>query len=262
MRTDLRSAPSYRALAALAGALLCASSVHAQGAAGGGLDPAAPATTAAPAVPPPPMAAPPATLDPTAAATVVPPATPVPENAAVGPRLTRRVRFVATVGYDYGFEEFFTTKFEGGGSDRLAANGGYVFSVGAAYLPLASDALELRATAGLKFESISASNGSASYVAFPIELLVGWNIERVRLSAGPSLSLAPRVRGDEFFDRADLDLKNSLGLVTQAEYVFPFRGASGFFSVGVRFLLQKLEPKRGGGSADANALGAFAGVAL
>ncbi len=236
MRHDLGAATWCRALAALAAVLLGTSTARAQPA--GGIDPSTSTTTATPT--------------PTAAATATPTATPAP----------RRVRFVASAGYDYGFEEFFTADLEGGGSDRLPANGGSVLSVGAAYLPLPSGALELRATAGVKFATISASNGSAYYLAFPVELLAGWNIQRVRLSAGASLSLAPRVRGSEFFEGVDFDLKSSLGLVGQADWVFPFSGASGSFSIGARFLLQKLEPKSGGRSHDANALGLVAGVSL
>ncbi|HEX9307887.1 MAG TPA: hypothetical protein VF894_10380 [Anaeromyxobacter sp.] len=211
----------------------------------------------------PPLASPPAPVFPPPAVTA--PSAPVPPPSGAAPRGAeprRRVRLVASVGYDYGFEDLLTVSYEGGGSDRIGANGGSALSFGTAWLLVPSGEYELRATAGVKYDLVSGSNGRAYYSAFPLELLAGWNVRRLRLSAGASLALAPRVRGSGFLAGADLDLRSSLGVVGQAEVVFPFVGADGSFSVGLRYLWQKLEVSTGGRAIDASALGVTAGVTL
>jgi hypothetical protein len=193
------------------------------------------------------------------------PAPAVSTSPAAAPRDAappRRLRFIASVGYDYGFEDLLTVRYEDGSTDRLAANGGMVFSAGAAWPLVPSGEYELRATAGMKYDIVSGSNGSARYIAFPIELLAGWNVRPLRIAAGASLSLGPRVRGSGFLAPADLDLRSSLGIVGQADWVFPFRSAAGSFSVGLRYVWQKLEVSTGGRAVDASALGLAASVSL
>jgi hypothetical protein len=216
--------------------------------------PVAPASIPAPAPPPSAMTVP----------TAPPPAgEPAPAaGAAREAAPARRFRLVGSLGYDYGFEDLLTVTYDKGGTDRLGANGGFVFSGGAAWLVVPSGEVELRATAGMKYDVVMASNGEAYYVAFPVELLAAWNVRPLRLSGGASLALWPRVRGSGFLAEADLDLRSSLGVVGQAEWVLPFRFGTGSASVGLRYLWQKLEASTGGRAIDASALGIVAGVTL
>lgn len=219
------------------------------GEADAGVTPAAyrePALSGGPAVPSPPSPAGPGAVSAPAAA-----------PARVSP-----VRLVAWTGYDYGFQELLEVEFENGSRQTLRLNGGGVLAVGAAFWPLQDGRFETRATVGLKYDSIRASNGSVTYLAFPVEITESWNVRPLRLTGGASLLLAPRIRGSRFLEGADLDLKSSLGLVGQAEWVLPFRGGRGSLSFGLRYLWQKLEPKQGGGAEDASALGAVLGATL
>jgi hypothetical protein len=194
--------------------------------------------------------------------TVGPPPEPAAPAAPAAPASPRYVRFVATVGYDYGFEDLLKVGYKGGGTDRLGSNGGSVLAVGAA-VPLRSDgAVDLRATAGIKYDLVYGSNGSAHFIAFPLDLMLGVTLKRVRLAGGPSLLLGPRVRGAGFLADANLDLRNSLGLVGQLELVLPFRAADGAFAVGARYTWQKLQASTGGNAIDASAVGLMASVIL
>jgi hypothetical protein len=216
--------------------------------------PVAPASIPAPAPPPSTMTVP-----------ATPPAAAEPMPAAGATRAaapSRRLRLVGSLGYDYGFEDLLTVTYDKGGTDRLGANGGFVFSGGAAWLVVPSGEVELRATAGMKYDVVMGSNGEAYYVAFPVELLAAWNVRPLRLSGGASLALWPRVRGSGFLADADLDLRSSLGAVGQAEWVLPFRFGTGSASVGLRYLWQKLEVSTGGRAVDASAVGIVAGVTL
>ncbi len=173
-----------------------------------------------------------------------------------------RPAFIATVGYDYGLSKLLEVGFADGSTESLRMNGGFVLSIGAAFLPLRGGLLETRATLGVKYDAITATNGSVRFLAFPLEVMEAVNVLPLRLAAGVSVLLAPTIRGEDFLAGADLDLKSSLGLVGQAEWVFPFRGGRGSISAGVRGTWQKLEPKVGGGAADASAVGAVLGVTL
>lgn len=182
--------------------------------------------------------------------------------AATPVRNPRRVRFVAMGGWDYGFDEFFTVHYKDGTTARLEANGGVNLALGVGVPLDAAGAFDVRATAGAKSSTVSASNGSADYLAFPVELTAGWTVRSVRLSAGGSLSLAPRVRADGVLADLRADLKDSLGLVAQVEWTKPLRYAEGSVFGGARFLAQRLELSTGGGAHDANAVGLVVGLLL
>ncbi len=197
-----------------------------------------------------------ATID---AATATSTATSTPIRTAGSPR---RLRLVAVAGWDYGFDEFFTARYVDGTTARLAANGGVNVALGAGLRLDRAGAFDLRATAGFKLATLSASNGSADDLAFPVELTAGWTVRRVRLSAGGSLSVAPRVRGDGVLADMRADLEDSLGLVVQVEWTAPLRYAEGSGFLGARFLAQQLELATGGGAHDANAVGLVVGLEL
>lgn len=214
--------------------------------------PAASTPPAAPGVPsetaaPPPVASSPASTLPTAAAPAA--AAPLPP-----------VRFFASTGWDYGFNELLEVQFEDGSTKSLRLNGGFTIAIGAAFLPLQGGRFETRGTVGVKYDWLSAENGRVTYLAFPIEILESLHVGPVRLSAGLSFLLGPRVKGEEFLADVDLDLRNSLGLVGQAEWVFPFQAGRSSLSAGIRLTWQKLELESGGTAEDASALGGVLGV--
>lgn len=226
---------------------------------------AEPASAAAPAAPEgagqvQPIAPAPSAV-PAGVAPQAPPPPPAGPGAAAAPP-PRRVHLVALAGYDYGFEDLLKVGYEGGGTDRIGANGGFVLAAGAAVVPRPGGALDLRATAGVKYDTVSGSNGSAYFLAFPLELTAGVTLKPLRLSAGPSLLLGPRLKGERVLAQASVDLRTSLGLVGQLELVLPLRGAGGAFTAGVRYTWQKLQASSGGNAIDASALGLLVGVVL
>jgi len=191
---------------------------------------------------------------------IEPPAASPPLAAPAAAAPIPPLRFFVSTGWDYGFNELLEVQFEDGSTQSFRLNGGYRLAIGAAFLPLQGGRFETRGTVGIKFDWLSAGNGRVLYVAFPIELLESLNVSPLRLSAGLSLLLAPRVKGEDFLAPLDLDLRNSLGLVGQVEWVFPFQAGRGSLSVGVRLTWQKLELESGGTAEDASALGGVLGV--
>jgi hypothetical protein len=212
---------------------------------------AAPATP--PLAPPEPSPLPPAASPPAAP----PPATPVP--AAEPPRATR---FVAATGWDYGFNRLLTVTHSNGTKSTMQLNGGSWLAAGASFLPLLDGRLETRATVGFKYDVLAVKGGSLAYFAFPVDLMESLNAKPLRLSAGATLLLGPRLVGAKDLEPFSLRLRTSLGVVAQAEWVLPFQSGTGSFSVGLRYVWLRLEPRTGGVADDASAFGAVAGVTL
>jgi hypothetical protein len=194
-----------------------------------------------------------------------PPGEPVPpgEPAAPARPAAPAVRWIATAGWDYGFEKLVTVIFQDGSTDYIRANGGYVVSAGASFLPLLEGRLETRATIGFKFDRIQATDGSITYTAFPLEIVEVWDASPspFHLGLGASFALGTKLSGTGAARDLNLDLRNSAGLLAQVEWSMPFAGGRGRWLLGGRFLLQRLQAEGGGPAIDANAAGLFAGLA-
>lgn len=185
------------------------------------------------------------------------PAAPAPD--ATAPRL----RFLAEMRYDIGLAKAVEVQFSDGHSESLRANGGWVLAAGAALRPTASRVFELLGTIGAKYDAIRASNGSVSYLAFPlVEVLAAANVQNARLSAGLSLSLAPSFSGSGAASGLDVPLKSSLGIVGQAEWVHAARPGGTAFSLGLRLGFERMQAEAGGPVSDANTIGFVAGIVL
>lgn len=195
-----------------------------------------------------PLPPPPVGTRPVPAARAAPPAWPAP----------RPVRFHLQTGFDFGFEQYAEVEFDDGSTDSLDLNDGLTLSAGVAFLPLLGGRLDTVATAGFKYWKIGADNGSLKYVAFPLELVERVRLHpNVRLGTGLSWQLAPGVRADGVAAPLEADAKSSLGILFQAEGTFATGPAE--WSVGLRYLWQKLEAEDGGPAVGANALGFFFG---
>jgi hypothetical protein len=212
--------------------------------------------------PPPEQDQPPGSVAP-----AVPPASPplgseAPPAAPPPAAKQRPVHLVVTLGYDYGFEDLVTAVFSDGSTKTIEANGGFVLAVGATFLPLRGGEFETQATLGYKYDAIRATNATITYHAFPLEILEAWRRPPLRLAAGVSLALGSRVQGSGDASEVDVGLRNSLGLVGQAELTFPFARGRARWAVGGRFIWQRLQLQEGGPATDANAAGLFLGLVL
>lgn len=187
------------------------------------------------------------------------PLAPVVADARVEP--SSRLGFAGTFGFDLGFTDLLEVQLDDGSSRSITANQGVFASAGASFLPLLGGKLWTQATLGLKYSGIDAANGSASFLAFPLEILETFHLAPVRLSAGIVYLLAPRASGDGVLAGFDVDFENSLGLVLQGEWLL-FHGERGAMSVGPRFVWQKLQVKGDGPVLDASAFGAVMSFTL
>lgn len=191
-------------------------------------------------------------LAPSPAARTTPPGPTAPAPTAP----PRPVDLYLGVGYDVGFTTLVDVTYSDGSSGSLKANGGLVLAAGATFLKLLDGKLSTRASVGLKYDTLKASNGSVSYRAFPIEVVEQFDAGPVRLGAGLSLSLAPRLSGSGAAAALDASLDPSVGLLLEAQYVFGLGGRTGRgMGLGPRFLWQRLRSTDTGATVDASALG-------
>lgn len=190
-----------------------------------------------------------------------PPPAPAAAPARPGPLPERPISFLAGMGFDAGGEQLVKLTLTDGSTQTLSANQGVYFDAGLSFakLPLGESHLETAATIGIKGWDASAADGSIRYLAFPFEVLERISWKQVRFGAGVSILLAPRISSTGVLSGNDADLKNSLGIAFQGDWIGVRQpGKLGFF-LGGRFVWQKLEGDRLQ-PVSANALGLRLGI--
>lgn len=187
------------------------------------------------------------------------PSAPTGSTIGSGPSYTApfRPRFYMGMGYDIGGPKLIEATLSDGSHPSIRSNGGLFLEAGGDFLPIAGGLLHTRATIGLKFKMINASDGDITYMAFPLDVVEFLNFYPLRLGAGITLQLGPKISGSGVASAIDVPLENSLGLAIQAEYEFGGGGRGSGFVIGPRYLVQKLRPKAGGDAVSANTLGFY-----
>jgi hypothetical protein len=168
-----------------------------------------------PALPPPVAAPPPAS-----------PQTPAPNATQPAQAEKVRTRFVASFELDHQFNAIATITYADG---TTASLGDALFGLNAgAAFPLTSDGrFELQGLIGIQLGRVNASNGSANFWDFPLEITAHVNAGHFRIGAGPALHISPLLRGDGFASGSDTNFDTTVGVVGRVEYQFNRSSASG-----------------------------------
>lgn len=165
--------------------------------------------------------------EPAPSASVPPPA----ETAAPRPGRIAPAGLVIELHSDFGLRRLIALEYTTGRRFGLALNDGISAAAGASLLRLAGGRLSTRVTAGFKLQLVRASNGSATFTAFPVELAESLELGPLRLGAGASVLVAPRLRGRGFLEGARIDFDPAPGAVLDAEWLVSRRSRTG---IGVR----------------------------
>src|SRR5262249_19012550 len=108
------------------------------------------------------------------------------EAPAPAPRPPVRTRFAANLVVDHQFNAVGTVTFADGSTSDLG-DAMVGLNAGAAF-PLSSDGkYEIQGLIGFLYSKINASNGSATFWDFPLEVTAHVNLGSFRIGAGPSL---------------------------------------------------------------------------
>ncbi|BDG03422.1 hypothetical protein [Anaeromyxobacter oryzae] len=143
---------------------------------------------------------------------------------------------------DFGFERLVEIEYAGGRRNTMHLNDGLVVALGWSFLPLAEGRLGTRAAVGFKVDLLRATNGSATFVAVPVDLMEALYAGPLRLGAGVSVLLAPRVAGSGFLDQEATTFRPAPGVLLDAEWIVAPRARTG---IGLRASWYRFESSAG-----------------
>jgi hypothetical protein len=156
-------------------------------------------------------------------------------------------------GYDTGGDTLVTVNFIGGETEKIKANEGLFGAAGASFMNDAQT-LEFEFSVGFKFNSIDADNGDVDWKMMPVEALLFYRIPSWRFGGGLAYHLGPELDGDGVIGGLNVEFKDAIGYVLQADFLIKPNMA-----VGARYTDVKYEPKPSSGatgSARSGGLGA------
>ncbi|ACG74257.1 conserved hypothetical protein [Anaeromyxobacter sp. K] len=152
---------------------------------------------------------------------------PPPQVERAAPERVAPAGLIVELHSDFGLRRFIALEYTSGRRFGLALQDGISAAVGASVLRLAGGRLSTRVTAGFKLQLVRASNGSATFTAFPVELAESLELGPLRLGAGASVLLAPTLRGRGFLEGARIDFDPAPGAVLDAEWLVSRRSRTG-----------------------------------
>lgn len=129
-------------------------------------------------------------------------------------------RFLANIGLAVGGDTLATAYYTDGSSINIPAGTGLVLAGGLEFN--LSDALSVQGTLGYHGRfTPQASNGSASFSRFPIELLTHYKInDQWRIGTGIRFINNPKIEASGAASRLSREFESSVAGVIEAEYVF------------------------------------------
>ena len=151
---------------------------------------------------------------------------PAPDRGIERPR-AGGLGFVVELRSDFGFERLVNVEYTTARRASLNLNDGLGIGVGASFLPLAQGRLATRLALGVKLDLLRASNGSAFFTAIPVDLMELAYVGPLRLGAGASVLLRPRVEGSGFLEEAGFRFDAAPGAVLDAEWIVAPRTRTG-----------------------------------
>ena len=166
---------------------------------------------------------------------------------AAAPAPAGDFRGLVRAGFDFGGDTLEVVAFADGTTETIKANEGFYISGGAAYIPETWN-LETEVTLGWKYTGVTASNGELKFTRFPLEALVFYPWEFVRVGGGLAYHINPTLDRSGAVSGSDEDYDNAAGAIAQIDY-----RPSDNLTLGLRYTL--LEYSRAGGNSSADGIG-------
>jgi hypothetical protein len=170
-------------------------------------------------------------------------------SAALGAQAAD-VRPLLKAGLDFGGDTLVTARFEDGETRDIKANEGVYLGGGVAIISDAKD-WECHLTLAYKFALINADNGDIEWTRVPLEALVFYRFQRVRVGGGLAYHLNPSVEGSGVVGGLNIHFKDALGAIVQVDWRITDNVA-----LGARYTMIEYDAKSPvSGSASGNGLG-------
>jgi hypothetical protein len=136
------------------------------------------------------------------------------------------IRPLIKAGFDVGGDTMVSVTFTNGDTEKVRANEGFYLGGGAAILDEARN-MEYHVTLAYKFALIDAENGDIEWTRIPLEALVFYRFPRARVGGGLTYHINPKLEGSGVVGGLDIEFKNALGLVLQADWLITRKIALG-----------------------------------
>lgn len=158
-------------------------------------------------------------------------------------------KFHYQLGYDTGGDTLVTVTFSGGETQSLRANRGLYFGGGLSLVNEAQD-IETEIALSYKVDDVTASNGDATWSRWPIDALVFYRWPTIRVGAGATYHLNPKLDGSGVIGGLNVRFKDSLGYLLQVDY-----RVTKNINIGLRYTAMDYEVEGSNASAGANGIG-------
>ncbi|MGE5625037.1 MAG: hypothetical protein ACM3ZT_05765 [Bacillota bacterium] len=139
----------------------------------------------------------------------------LPTAQAFGEYVPDATQLTVDTGLDFGGDKLVTVAFTDGSTKSLNAGDGVFGDVGVLH-NFGSSGWGLKGTIGVKYNAISASNGTISFIRFPLDVLGIYTYGNHHFGAGLTYVMSPKTNLDGF--GPDTDYNNATGLVLQYQY--------------------------------------------
>jgi hypothetical protein len=159
------------------------------------------------------------------------------------------VRPFFRAGYDFGGDTLVEVAFIDGSTDSVKANEG-LYIGGGASIVTDSREWEIELSLGYKFSMINASNGDIEFTRLPLEALVFYRFDRVRVGGGVTYHLNPELDGSGVVSPLNVKFDDALGFVLQADFLVTEKMA-----IGMRYTNLKYEVEGVAASAKSDGVG-------
>ena len=160
------------------------------------------------------------------------------------------IRPLVKAGVDVGGDTMVTAVFSDGFTEEVRANDGFYIGGGAVIIDNARN-MEYHLTLAYKFASIDGTDGDIEWSRIPLEALAFYRFSRVRLGGGLTYHINPRLEGGGSAGGLDVDFKNALGVVLQADW-----RVNQMIGVGARYTILEYDAEGAFfGSAKSNGVG-------
>jgi hypothetical protein len=121
------------------------------------------------------------------------------------------------LGLEFGGDTIKTVDFTDGTTATIKANEGIYLGGGMALVEVVKD-VDIELSLAWKFKAIIASNGDVTFTRFPLEALVFYKFDKVRLGGGATYHLNPKLTVSGAAIGPNVSYDNALGRVLQADY--------------------------------------------
>ena len=157
-----------------------------------------------------------------------------------------RAGFFAQGGLHFGGDTLVTAILVDGTTEKIT--GGGLLSGTLGYESDISESLLLKLSAGLKFDTIIASNSDLFFSRYPIEAILFAKGEQFHLGVGLTHHNGVKLTGDPAFAIPSVNFQNATGYVVQLDYLLSERGYLSLKYTAIDYQVTSAAPKLDGSS--------------